>query len=255
LKRLLLPPITIAATAVAAFAVADIAHEALGHGGGCVAAGGKIVSVSTTFEECTIRSRIVDGAGPAGGILVAMLVWLWARFLPPRSPATHMFLCFVFAFAAFWNFGYLIKSGLTNQGDWAFVIADWQPPFFWRAAITVTGVVLYALSVRALAALLKRDLDASQGEMPIMICLTAYIAAIVTACLAASLDPRGPSTILSDALPSSLGALGLPLAGWALQRRIPDARLAIAPSRAWIAGGAIAGAAFVSILGPGLPFQ
>jgi|HubBroStandDraft_5_1064220.scaffolds.fasta_scaffold230955_2 hypothetical protein len=48
--------LTLAAVAVAAFALADVAHETLGHGGMCAVLGGKILYVSTTFEDCTIRS-------------------------------------------------------------------------------------------------------------------------------------------------------------------------------------------------------
>jgi hypothetical protein len=55
--------ITLAAIACAAFLVADVAHEGLGHGGMCVALGGHSNFVSTTYEDCTIRSHVIDGGG------------------------------------------------------------------------------------------------------------------------------------------------------------------------------------------------
>jgi hypothetical protein len=248
--------LTLCACAFAAYALADFAHEAIGHGGMCALLGARVFYVSTTFEDCSLRSWIIDGAGPAAGIVAAMLLWLWLRVRPPAGRAARAFLCLGFAFAAFWNFGYLIKSGLTDQGDWAFVIAGLNPPLLWHAAIAVAGVVSYWISIRLLAALLAQHLASAEpgAQKPLAFTLTAYIAAAVLASIAALFDPRGAGTILSDALPSSLGAIGLPLAGWFLQRSNPDLRLAAAASPGWIiAGGAIA-VAFVAFLGPSVRF-
>lgn len=246
--------LTLAAVAVAAFALADVAHETLGHGGMCAALGGKVLYVSTTFEDCSIRSWVIDGAGPCGGILAALLCWLWLATAPPRSGAARAFLLLGFAFAAFWNFGYLIKSGLTDQGDWAFVIAGLKPALLWHAAITVAGIALYWISLRMLAAMMRRHLGSEEAASlpPFAFSLIAYGAAASIACAGALFDPRGPATILSDALPSSLGAIGLPLAGALLARTAPKLRLALPGSFGWIAAGTIAGIAFVALLGPGL---
>jgi len=248
--------LTLCACAFAAYALADIAHETIGHGGMCALLGGKIVYVSTTFEDCSVRSRIIDGAGPSAGIAAALLCWLWLRVLPPVSRAARAFLCLGFAFAAFWNFGYLIKSGLTDQGDWAFVIAGLEPPPLWHAAIAIAGVLSYWISIRLLADLLARHLASTEpsAQKPFAFTLIAYVAAATLASVAAYFDPRGPGTILHDALPSSLGAIGLPLAGWFLQRSKPDLRLAVSASPAWIIAGGAAASAFVALLGPGVRF-
>ena len=246
--------LTLCAFAFAAYALADVAHETLGHGGMCALLGGKIVYVSTTFEDCSMRSRIVDGAGPCAGIAAALLCWLWLRVLPPASGAARVFLCLAFAFAAFWNFGYLIKSGLTDQGDWAFVIAGLKPALLWHAAIAIAGVLSYWVSIRLLAGLLARHLASAEptAMTPLAFTLIAYAAAAALASAAAFLDPRGSGTVLHDALPSSLGAIGLPLAGWFLQRSSTELRLAVPPSPGWIVAGGAAAAAFVALLGPGL---
>jgi hypothetical protein len=248
--------LTLCACAFAAYALADVAHEAIGHGGICALLGARVVYVSTTFEDCSLRSWIIDGAGPCAGIVAALLLWLWLRVLPPVSRAARAFLCFGFAFTAFWNFGYLIKSGLTDQGDWAFVIAGLKPPILWHAAITIAGAVSYWISIRLLATLLARHLASAEpsARKPLAFTLIAYFAAAAFASVAAFFDPRGPGTILQDALPSSLGANGLPLAGWFLQRSSPELRLDVSASPAWIAAGAAAAIAFVALLGPGVRF-
>ena len=246
--------LTLCACAFAAYALADIAHETIGHGGMCALLGGKIIYVSTTFEDCSLRSWIVDGAGPSAGVVAALLFWLWLRVLPPGSQTARAFLCLGFGFAAFWNFGYLIKSGLTDQGDWAFVIAGLKPPFLWHAAIAIMGIVSYWISIRLLAALLAQHLASPDpsAQRPLAFTLTAYFAAAALATVAAIFDPRGPGTILNDALPSSLGAIGVPLAGWFLQRDNPHLRLTASASSVWIVAGSAVAAAFIALMGPGL---
>jgi len=248
--------VTLLAPACAAYLVADVAHEGLGHGGACLALGGKLILLSTTYADCSIRARLIDGAGPVVGIIVALLAWAWLRFAAPRSRASRFFLCLVFAFAIFWNIGYMIKSGLTNQGDWAFVIKGLEPAAVWHAGLTVLGVVLYGLAMRMLGAAITAKLPTGDapGRRPLAFALTAYLAAGLLSAAAAFFDPRGPSTILTDALPSSLGSIGLIWVGWIMNKRRPDIRLAIPLSLAWIGAGFAAAIFFVAVLGPGMRF-
>jgi hypothetical protein len=248
--------VTLLAAACAAYLVADVAHEGLGHGGACLALGGKIVTLSTTYEDCSIRSRLIDGAGPVVGIVVALLAWAWLRFAPPRSAASRAFLILVFAFATFWNTGYLVKSGLTDQGDWAFVIAGLEPALAWHAGLTILGIVLYTVAMRVLGALIAGKLtDAkSPGLRPFSFALMAYLAVATLSAAAAFFDPRGASRIFTDALPSSLASFGLVWVGWLINKRSPDLRVALAPSPVWIAAGFVSAVFFVAALGPGLRF-
>lgn len=241
------------AIAVAAYFVADVAHEGLGHGGACLALGGRMLLLDTTFEDCSIHSRLIDGAGPVVGIIVAMLAYAWLRFAPPRAAAIRIFLCLVFAFAGFWNVGYLIKSGLTDQGDWAFVIAGLAPAKLWHIGITILGIVLYAAAMRILGAMIFRALPSEDGVgmRPLAFALTAYVAAALLSAAAGYFDPRGPMTILTDALPSSLGAVGLVWVGFEMNRRLPTFRVAVPSSTIWIAAGCVLAVIFIAILGPG----
>jgi hypothetical protein len=235
--------LTLVAIAFAAYGFADIAHETLGHGGACLLSGGRSLLVDTTFQDCSLRSRWIDGAGPAMGIAVALSAWLGARRV--RGENLRIFLVLVFAFAAFWNVGYLIKSGLSRTGDWHFLIEGLEPSGAWHIGLAVAGVVLYIAAMRMLA----RAWPTGEGMRSGAFSLIAYGAAAVLAAAAACFDPRGTQTILSDALPSSLGAIGLPLVGL---RRSGD--VAVQPSTIWVAAGLASAAAFVAMLGPGLRF-
>jgi hypothetical protein len=245
---------TIAAIACAAYLAADVAHEGLGHGGMCAALGGHINLVSTTYADCSIRSHLIDGAGPVTGIVMALLAWAWLRFAPPRGQGARLVLSLLFAFAIFWNVGYMLKSGLTDKGDWAFVIAGLQPALAWHVGLTVAGVLLYAAAMRQMAWLMIARLGGGEGTRPFAFTGIAYLAAALLSAAGALFDPRGAGTILTDALPSSLGSVGLIWTGFLLQRQSPALRFAVPFSSPWLALGLASGALFVALLGPGLRF-
>jgi hypothetical protein len=234
--------LTLAAIACAAYLVADLAHEGLGHGGACLALGGRVLLLDTTFEDCSLHSRLIDGAGPAIGLLVALLAWAGAR---ATRANLRVFCTLLFAFAAFWNIGYMLKSGLMWSGDWHFVIQGLEPATAWHIGLAVVGAVLYVAAMRVLA----RIWPPGDGLSSAAFALAAFLSAAVLSAAGGFFDPRGPAIVLSDALPSSLGAVGLVLVG---VRRVDS--VAVAPSPAWIAAGLAAAALFVAVLGPGLRF-
>jgi hypothetical protein len=233
--------LTLIAIACCAYAVADLAHETLGHGGACLASGGKVLLIDTTFEDCSVHSRWIDGAGPLTGIAVALLAWLGARNAKPAN--WRVFLVLLFADAMFWNIGYMLKSGMASAGDWHFLIEGLQPANAWHIGLAIAGLALYIVAMRMQVRVWPTGRGMSSGQFAVI----AYLTAAILSAAAGFLDPRGPHTILSDALPSSLGAVGLPLVG--LRQRT---EVGIASSPAWIAVGAISAVVFVAILGPGI---
>jgi hypothetical protein len=245
---------TLIAIAYAAYFIADIAHEALGHGGMCLALGGKLIFLSTTYEDCSIHSRLIDGAGPMMGIIVGLLAWVWLKVATPRSENTRAFLFLTFAFAIFWNVFYLIRSGITDQGDWAFVIAGLQPKLVWHIAMTVLGIVLYALAMRMTAASIRTEFPADSGISPFAFTSIAFVAAVILSAIAAQFDTRSVAPNLIDKLPSALTALGLVWAGYTVTRATPALRIAVPQSLAWTAIGAATAVFFVAVLGAGLWF-
>jgi hypothetical protein len=108
--------------------------------------------------------------------------------------------------------------------------------------------------MRILGAAIGKYLLGESGATPFAFGLIAILAAILIAAAAAAFDPRGSHTILNDALPSSLGAIGLVWVGFVMSRRYPAARIALAPSLGWIVAGAATGTLLVAAVGPGLRF-
>ncbi len=235
--------LTLVAIAFAAYHAADLAHEGLGHGGTCIALGGRMLLLDTTYESCSIQSRWIDLAGPLTGIVVALLAWAGAQ--AARFANLRIFCALLFAYAAFWNLGYMIKSGLTASGDWHFAIEGLQPAGAWHITLAVAGVALYVGAMRMLAAVWPDGDDMPSARFA----LVAYAAAAVLSTAGGLLDPRGPAAVLTDALPSSLGSIGLVLVG--IRR---PAGVTLPVSWAWIAVGAVSAVVFVRLLGPGVRF-
>jgi hypothetical protein len=250
--------LTTVGIALTAFTVADIVHEGLGHGGACLALAGKMLLLSSTYEDCSLRSPLIDGAGPMAGIVAAILFYLVLRLKPAKNSATRAFLVLGFAFTAFWNFGYMIKSGFTNTGDWAFVIAGLHPAIVWRTVLTIFGIVFYAITMRLLTASLRRDLIAATpsppDQTPFVFAALAFGTAVIAAFAAGLLDPRGWHTAWTDAAPSALAAIGLVRVGYRVHQRDPAMRIAIVASPAWIAIGGVSAVVLIAVLGPGLRF-
>jgi hypothetical protein len=234
---------TLIAIACAAYVAADLAHETLGHGGACLASGGKVLLIDTTFEDCSIHSHWIDGAGPVAGIVVALLAWLGAR--KAQGANLRVFLTLLFAFAIFWNVGYMIKSGLGYTGDWHFLIEGLEPASIWHIGLAVAGVALYIGAMRMLTRIWPAGNDLSAP----LFAITAYLSAAALSAAAGYFDPRGPHIVLSDALPSSLAAFGFLLVGLRMRSRV-----AVTTSIPWLSAGLVSAALFVAVLGPGLRF-
>jgi hypothetical protein len=217
-----------------------------------------VLLLSSTYEECSLRSPLIDGAGPMAGIVVAILFYLVLRLKPPKSGATRAFLLLGFAFTAFWNFGYMIKSGIYDTGDWAFVIAGLHPAIVWRTVQTILGIVFYAVTMRLLTTSLRRDFAADEpspsDQTPFAFAALAFGTAVIAASVAGIFDPRGMQTVWRDAAPSALAAIGLIRVGYRTAKANPAARIAIAALPTWIAIGGLSAVVLIAILGPGLRF-
>src|SRR6202049_4858373 len=135
---------TIAAIAIAATVIADFIHEGLGHGGMCVATGGRPVVLSTVHFECSPDTRLVAAGGTLANLIFGALFWVAARAVK-RSASWRYFLWLLMTFNLFAAGGYFLFSGIGNIGDWADVVAGWEPAWAVRPGLGVLGGVTYFL--------------------------------------------------------------------------------------------------------------
>jgi hypothetical protein len=192
---------TLCALSVMAFVAACVSHEVLGHGLSCLAGGGKITLLTSVYFKCSVGSPFIDAAGPSMNLAVALGAAVALRRFP-SSASVRTTLGLVVAFSGFWGAGYFLFSGVTNTGDWAFVLNDLslESPWLWRIAMGTIGVWLYGITLRCAASALPRGLPL----------VAAYLAGGAVACASALLytGPKLPAMI-EAAQESLLASLGL----------------------------------------------
>jgi hypothetical protein len=254
---------TVAAIAVIATVIANVIHEGLGHGGMCAATGGQALALSTVHFECSVEPRLVAAGGTLANLIFGALFWAAARVVK-QGASWRFFLWLLMTFNLFDAGGYFLFSGIGNFGDWAAVVAGWQPAWAWRMGLIALGVVTYffwfvPLSLRELRPFLGRDAQIRVRRARRLM-LASYFTAGILSCVAGALNPVGPLLILVSAAASSFGGHSGLAWMWTLLAgpRIPSSELQlpeIERSRGWMVAAVILGVAFIAGLGPGVKFH
>jgi hypothetical protein len=83
--------------------------------------------------------------------------------------------------------GYVLFSGIGNIGDWAGVVAGWQPTWAWRVGLATLGIVAYfflvvPLSLRELRPFLRKNAKIRVRRAR-QFTVTPYLTAGVLACI------------------------------------------------------------------------
>jgi hypothetical protein len=258
---------TLTAVGVLAFALADVSHEALGHGLATVAVGDKAVLLTTCyFTSSGNPSRWIPAAGGLMNLAVGLGSLAALQLFSRLSPLSRYFLVLVAAFNLFFAFGYPAYSGIAQFGDWAAVISRLEPEWLWRLLLVAVAVAGYYGSMKLLAraiAPFARTPGVPAGGLPNKarlrrITVIPYIAAMILACLAGALNPNGWLTMLRAGLPAAAAAFGLTQmdhfagSGWT-----KGSQQVIEPmqrSSPWIVVATVVLIFFVGVLGPGIRF-
>ena len=257
---------TVTAIALVAYAASNVMHEAVGHGGACLALGGKALVLSSVHFECgeqamsALALRGVAAAGTIVNFIIGALALVVFKTVDPRHrPHAVYFLWLFTTLNLLSGAGYFLFSGAFGIGDWADVMRGAMPPVVWRPAMSVFGGALYFLLARQSAQWL-RSLTGS-GEFSMRrgkrLAIPAYIAGGLLYCLAGLFNPVGPILIAISAAASSFGgASGLLWLTQFLRRGEHPAAPAAALDRSyvWIAAGCVVSLIFVATLGPSIHF-
>lgn len=142
--------LTVAAIGLAAMCLVTFDHEALGHGGMCLALGGHIRILTSSVFRCDLRSVWIDPAGPFGNLLVGALALVLVGTVPRRSAGIRLFLILVACFSFFWEAGYVIEAMRSRHGDLYSAARDFlgEPSTGWRIGGTLAGLGLYLFTAR-----------------------------------------------------------------------------------------------------------
>jgi hypothetical protein len=259
---------TLAALGVLAFALADVSHEALGHGLATLAVGGKPVLLTTCyFNSSGNFSLWIPAAGGLMNLAVGLGSLAALRLFSRLGPLLRYFLVLVAAFNLFFAFGYPAYSGIARFGDWARVIAGFEPEWLWRLLLVAVAVAGYYGCMKLLAraiAPFAGTAEAINGGLPDKgrlrrITLIPYLAAMILACLAGALNPSGWLTMLTAGLPAAAAAFGLTQmdrfvgSGWS--KASQEVIQPMQRSSPWIVVAVVVLILFVGWLGPGIRFR
>lgn len=240
---------TLGAIATFAFIIACVAHEVVGHGSMCIIVGGHITLLTSVYSHCSNGGWLTSAAGPLMSLAVGALFWaiLWSA-LPALSIHWRLFMVFAMAFNLFWGAGYFVKSAVTNDGDWAFVLRDLalQPNWLWRCLMGALGVYLYYRSIQLIAFYLP-------SGTPLVV---PYLVAGAVACLAALFFDGPTLPALREAAQEGFGAVGLLLlAYWNSRRAVPPSSIVfVSHSNGWLITSVMITLAFIATLGIGFVF-
>jgi hypothetical protein len=259
---------TLAALAVVAYALANVVHEGLGHGGTCLLVGGRpLVLTSMQFEGDTEglappADRLIAAGGTVANLVAAALALPWLGRGRAASPAAWTFAWIFASVNLLQATGYPLFSGVGGVGDWAAATRDWRPAWLWRLSLAAVGGVSYLLSVRWAMKVLASRLEGTgpaRVKAAYVYTLTPYLVGAALYVAAGLLNPAGLMLVAISAAASSLGGTSGFLWGPQLLRD-PDIPSASGPVEAltrswgWIALAGLVGTAFVAVLGPGVHF-
>ena len=259
---------TVIAIALVAYALTNIAHEGVGHGGMCIAVGGEPITLNAVYFDCSREgvtnagSRWISAAGTLTNLAFAALTALLLRARLVRASTGRYFLWLFLTLNLLQAFGYWMFSGIGGIGDWNAVVADSPNYALWRIALAVAGTAAYMFVAvpialrRLLPFLTARD----PGRMAAAVRLTVvpYIAGGMLYVTAGLLNPESPWLVLISAAAASFG--GASALAWMAQllrnrERFPPTgapALGLAKSWPWLVAGTLAAAIFIGLLGPGV---
>jgi hypothetical protein len=256
---------TIIAISTLAYALANVVHEGIGHGGACLLFGARPTMFNAIFfnyDETTasdFAQRAISAAGSVANVCVGLPLVAMLGKRTHLSPHWRYFLWLFGAVNLLTAFGYLLYSGIGGIGDWARVIDGARPAIAVRLALVVAGGWLYFVVAPQL---LMPPLDPFLGRDPEgrvararRLSLIPYLTGGCTLIAAGLLNPLGMKIVLISAAAASFGGTSL-LAWYPAIPRAPlvstDAPLDLPRSVAWIVAATIAMAIFVLVLGRGI---
>ena len=262
-RSLLTPPrtgddgATLAALGVAAYLIADVLHEVVGHGAACVLHGARITLLTSVYFRCSTRTPFIAAAGPTANLVAAGLASLLYRRYRLADARLRFLVLLTFAFNLFWGAGSMVFHALTNQDDWAIAVASLEPLWLWRLGLVVLGSGLYGIGMRqvsrSISAFVAADAP-SVSHRARRLVLVPYAAAGVAACVAAAFYMPGSVRAIGEAALEVAASVGVLLpAFWNVK---PTSELMPLPhigrSGRWIGAVAIALVVFAALLGRGM---
>lgn len=254
---------TLIAIALAAYAITNVVHEGLGHGGMCLLVGGRPLELSAVYfdyDHTTVSesgAKWISAGGTLANLVLAALAWVGLRATGRANTPGRYFLWLLMTVSLLQATGYWLFSGLAGVGDWVKVIAHQEPLVLWRLLLATAGGVGYYLSLRLSLSALNAFLPIGEGRLVLArrLMFVPYVAGAALYILAGLLNPVSPILILISAAAASLGGTsGLAWSHNLLRNQarfapIQGTPLTIPRSVPWLATGTVVAMVFIVVLG------
>ena len=178
---------TVAAIALLAYASADIAHHVFGHGAACLMLGGRIISLTSVFVNCSLRGATIDLAGPFANLILGLVALLALRFTNRAGSAIRLLYILAAAFNLLWFALQLVSSAARRIDDWAWAMHQFHVSEPVRYGLIAIGALGYLLTIRVIATYMAAFAHPAARARTIV--LTAWLTAGAIACATAALRP------------------------------------------------------------------
>jgi hypothetical protein len=254
---------TVAAMAAVVFLGSTLLHEAGGHGGACVALGGRVDALGAFYLDCASddfavwSGRALAAAGSTMNLLAALAAWVILR--GAKAEPWRLFWWLVFVINGLVWAGYFLFSGVFGIGDWGEGgalnnVTNSSP---WRIALAVFGALTYLIvayeAARQMGMLLGGTI--ARRKVARAIAWTAYFTGGIVSVLIGLMNPVGIFIVIASAAASSLGGTsGLLWLTYLMPRSEIEGTLRVPRSWGWIVVALATTAAYAWLLGPSLVF-
>ena len=267
-KKLSVDLLTVLGIALLVASIHVTKHEAV-HALTCLVTDGTVLEFSAQHVECAApsvaASKWVSASSAIVDVLIALGLYRWLQ-KPREMQAATKFALWLFMFVSLTGgVGYLAFSGVLGVGDYANVIAGWEPEWLWRTLMSIVGLLLFLFSVWAALKLVGQFIGGNDKKEQIgrlqRIGLTAYVGSIITAVAAGFFNEYGITGLPAVAgIFAAIGA-GSPLAWMAqwfqadmFEKRSSTTNLTFGRNWTYIIVGLVALLIYAMVLGPGLKF-
>lgn len=248
---------TLAALGVLAALAASLSHELIGHGAGCLAAGGEVRLVTAVFFRCEGGGAGGDLGGPLGNLAWGLVAFGMMASRRVAHPEARLFLLLTAGFSLFWFCGQLALAGVTSSDDWIYTArqSGWPPE--WRIAAVIAGVAGYDLTRRAITRSMRTLAPAAGRTALARRFLWPWVCGLVAMLASAALYAPARTASMTDVfMVFGLAPLGLLLAVEMARRLGPSGadanRDPLARRLTWIVPAALVYALFCLTLGHGI---
>lgn len=251
---------TIAIAAIAVI-VTGVFHEGI-HALSCVVLGGDLQEFSALHVACdnggVWQSKIGSGSASIANIILGTVFLFVLRGSRQRSSEWVYFAWLFMLTNWLGGAGYWMFSGIANVGDWANVIAGWNPAWLWRVIMTLLGVGSFLFFVWFALHELGKIIGGSADEQigrAVKLGMISYFTAVLVTLLAGFFHPYGMGSLPVIAGLLAVGGSLSPLL-WMMQWfraasfvKLPGSPLEIHRKLSWIIVAAVIVFVYVVILG------